>query len=148
MSIEHMRVISATKNGSYIKGVISGFVIGIIIILSLFGINWIISFNKSKGSDRFNNHQIQQIAVFQMKEIKYSLALELSGFQDKVEFIQVYNEDISSFLNTEKVYINPVYSELIKARMNYLEYKKLNIDENKKEITITFKNDVCLFIKI
>ena len=61
----------------------------------------------------FWDHQIHLIKLYRIDERTYSLAVEVSGFAEKLIFIQLYDFNITDILNTETEYIAPVFQDLV-----------------------------------
>ena len=61
----------------------------------------------------FWDHQIHLIKMYRINERTYSLAIEVSGFAEKLIFIQLYDFDITDVLDTEMEYIVPVFQDLV-----------------------------------
>jgi hypothetical protein len=95
---------------------------------------------------KFYDYQIEIIKGYQLADKEYTLAYNISGFHDKIIFIELYNINIKDKVGTNQKYIKPIFSEYVDQKFDKEEKatrypKESKLDIINKRIVIIFNNN-------
>ncbi len=125
--------------------------------LSIFILIFIILLNCRNDNEKnkisyFDDYQIKFLKNLKYENNIYSLAFQISGFHDKVVFLELYPVNIEGKINTNEIYINPLFSIAIDRKWDDKDNPTRNpvdadVNFQKQEIIILFDNNEKEIIK-